>query len=248
MAALDAIAQRVGGVEEEEEAPEERPQRLEEVGDPHRLEEGDPEGLDSRAEAAEAGREAAAEGDAQTPQPPPASTSSDPEAAADDPAAAEASFSDPEAAAEGAAQASKRSLSKQPSRILAGSLRFSSSGEFDEAGEEDGGVWSIDHSVYAKRRVNAEGRQYLDTREVFDRRLDVDWEHAVAKRRFRDVIARSDDDGSEGLTEELHECKEVRRVVRVGLRPGFQCLGEGGASPSTFLKITVGGFALAALG
>jgi hypothetical protein len=55
------------------------------------------------------------------------------------------------------------------------------------------------------------GRQYLDTPEIYNKRLEVDWANAVAKKRFRDVVARADDEGFAGVRTELQECKEAYR-------------------------------------
>jgi len=61
------------------------------------------------------------------------------------------------------------------------------------------------------------GRQYLDTREIYDKRLEVDWANAVAKRRFRDVVAKADDDSFAGIKTEL----QVRETVPPGLGLGL---------------------------
>jgi len=70
-------------------------------------------------------------------------------------------------------------------------------------------LWRIDSSIFARRKIESEGKAYFDGSEIYTKRAAVDWRNAIKKSRFRAIMARNDDDGVAGLKEELAEVQEV---------------------------------------
>ena len=66
--------------------------------------------------------------------------------------------------------------------------------------------WSLPSSVFASRAMNSDAKAFYDNDRVKKKAFNTDWANLTAKKRFVNMVIKTDDDGGE---EELKEVKEV---------------------------------------
>ncbi|KAG2501783.1 hypothetical protein HYH03_000283 [Edaphochlamys debaryana] len=84
--------------------------------------------------------------------------------------------------------------------------------------------WSVDSSLFAQRKKEAESRDLYDTDKIRQQQLSLDWQRVVAKSRFRRLVARGDsgvkNDG-QSLDEELMEVRQELERQAAFIRSAF---------------------------
>lgn len=75
--------------------------------------------------------------------------------------------------------------------------------------EEEEEQWTVEKSIFASRKDEADSRAYYETPKVFRRTLDVDWKRLLNEERFFRFVKRNDEgvQAGESLEEEIAEIK-----------------------------------------